>query len=43
MFIMILAPEGGIVNNLIKRFGGEPIKFMLDNRWIQPMLIISSI
>ena len=43
MFIMILAPEGGIVNNLIKQFGGEPIKFMLDNRWIQPMLIVSSV
>jgi putative aldouronate transport system permease protein len=43
MFIMMLAPEGGIVNNLIKHFGGEPIKFMLDNRWIQPMLIVSSV
>ncbi len=43
MFIMILAPEGGIVNNLIKHFGGQPIKFMLDNRWIQPILIITSV
>ena len=43
MFIVMLAPEGGIVNNLIKNFGGQPIKFMLDNRWIQPILIISSV
>jgi putative aldouronate transport system permease protein len=43
MFIMIFAPEGGIVNNLITHFGGEPVKFMLDNRWIQPMLILSSV
>jgi ABC-type sugar transport system permease subunit len=39
----MLAPEGGIVNTWIKRLGGEPIKFMLDNRWIQPILIISSV
>ena len=43
MFIMMFAPEGGIVNNLIKRFGGQPIKFMLDIRWIQPMLIVSAV
>ncbi len=43
MFLMMFAPEGGIVNNLIKHFGGQPIKFMLDNRWIQPMLIGSSV
>lgn len=43
MFIMMLAPEGGIVNTWITRLGGRPIKFMLDNRWIQPVLIISSV
>jgi ABC-type sugar transport system permease subunit len=43
MFIMMFAPEGGIVNNLIRRCGGEPIKFMLDTRYIQPMLIISAV
>lgn len=43
MFILMLAPEGGIVNTWIKRLGGTPIKFMLDNRWIQPILIISSV
>ena len=43
MFIMMLAPEGGIVNTWIKRLGGTPIKFMLDNRWIQPMLIVSAV
>jgi putative aldouronate transport system permease protein len=43
MFIIMLAPEGGIVNTWITRLGGTPIRFMLDNRWIQPILIISSV
>ncbi len=43
MFIMIFAPEGGIVNNMIVRLGGTPIKFMLDVRYIQPMLIASAV
>ncbi len=43
MFMMMLLPEGGIVNNIIKQLGGQPIKFMMDNRWIQPILIISSL
>jgi putative aldouronate transport system permease protein len=43
MFMMMLAPEGGIVNSWITRFGGSPIKFLLDNRWIQPVLIFSSV
>jgi putative aldouronate transport system permease protein len=43
MFIIIFAPEGGIVNIIIKRFGGAPIRFMADNRWIQPILIVSSV
>ncbi|MEW5817583.1 MAG: sugar ABC transporter permease, partial [Spirochaetota bacterium] len=43
MFIIMFAPEGGIVNNFVKKFGGEPIKFMLSNRWIQPILILSSV
>lgn len=43
MFIMMLAPEGGIVNNVIKSFGGQPINFMLSKDWIQPILIITSI
>lgn len=43
MFIIIFSPEGGIVNIIIKSFGGAPIRFMADNRWIQPILIASSV
>jgi putative aldouronate transport system permease protein len=43
MFMTMLAPEGGLVNSWITRLGGTPIKFMLDNRWIQPILIITSV
>ena len=43
MFIIMLAPEGGIVNTWIRRLGGTPIKFMMDSQWIQPILIISSV
>lgn len=43
MFSIILSPQGGIVNAIVKQFGGTPIKFMLDNKWIQPILIISSV
>jgi putative aldouronate transport system permease protein len=43
MFIIIFSPEGGIVNILIRSLGGTPIRFMGDNRWIQPILIVSSV
>jgi putative aldouronate transport system permease protein len=43
MFIIMFAPEGGIVNSWITHFGGTPIKFMMDNDWIQPILIISAV
>jgi putative aldouronate transport system permease protein len=43
MFIIIFSPEGGIVNIIIRHFGGDPIRFMADNRWIQPILIVSSV
>lgn len=43
MFIMMLAPEGGIVNNIIKNLGGTPINFMLSKDWIQPILILTSV
>ena len=43
MFIIMLLPEGGIVNNVVKSFGGRPINFMLSKDWIQPILIITSV
>ncbi len=33
IFIDILSPGDGLVNNLIKAFGGQPIFFLGDNKW----------
>lgn len=33
VFIDILSPSGGLVNNIIKLFGGNPIFFLGDNKW----------
>lgn len=39
----ILSPSDGIVNNIIKMFGGDPIYFLGDNRYFQGTLIASDV
>lgn len=34
--------QGGIVNNFIEMFGGEPIAFLTSTKWFYPLLIILS-
>lgn len=41
VIIDILSPNGGIVNNILARFGIEPIYFLGDNHWF-PFTIITS-
>lgn len=36
-------PEYGFVNEIITRFGGEPIRFMESAQWFKPIYIISGI
>jgi putative aldouronate transport system permease protein len=43
VFIDILSPSEGIVNNFIKVFGGEPIFFLGSNKWFQPMMVFTDI
>jgi putative aldouronate transport system permease protein len=43
VFIDILSPSEGIVNNFIKLFGGEPIFFLGSNKWFQPMMVFTDI
>jgi putative aldouronate transport system permease protein len=43
VFIDILSPSGGIVNQIITFFGGEPIFFLGSNKWFQPVMIITEI
>jgi putative aldouronate transport system permease protein len=42
IFINILSPSGGIVNEVIKWFGGQSVMFMADNRYFRSVLVSSS-
>lgn len=33
VFVLFLSPQMGIVNNIIKKFGGKSIYFMVDSKW----------
>ncbi len=39
----ILSPGSGIVNNLIRSLGGEPINFMAKPGWFRPLYVILEI
>lgn len=43
LFVTLLSPSGGIVNLIIKQFGGEPIYFMADSAWFRWILVASEI
>ena len=39
----ILSPGSGIVNNMIRSLGGEPINFMAKPGWFRPLYVILEI
>lgn len=39
----LLSQNGGVINTLISRMGGEKIDFLTNPSWFRPVLIISSI
>lgn len=41
LFINILSPSGGLVNQIISALGGEPVFFMSDNRWFRTVLVVT--
>lgn len=43
IMVNLLSMDGGIVNGIIKLFGGEPIGFLTDERFFVPTLIVSMI
>lgn len=43
VLVDILSPSDGLVNDLIKAFGGEPIYFLGDNRYFQGTLVVSDV
>lgn len=41
MINQILSPSGGIVNNVIKSMGAEPIFFLIRSEWFRPIYVTS--
>jgi putative aldouronate transport system permease protein len=42
LFITILSPSGGLVNNIIQSFGGEPISFFMDNNYFRSVIVFTA-
>ncbi|KRE33037.1 protein lplB [Paenibacillus sp. Soil724D2] len=42
LFINILSPSGGLVNNMIQWFGGTPISFFLDNQFFRSVVVFTA-
>lgn len=43
IFMQVLSPSNGIVNNILKIIGIEPIFFLASNNWFQPIIIITDV
>lgn len=43
IFYMMFTTDGGIINLLIEKFGGDKIAFLSDKSWFRPMIIVQSI
>ncbi|MCR4577174.1 MAG: ABC transporter permease subunit [Clostridiales bacterium] len=43
MITAFCSPSSGVVNDIIKFFGGEPIYFMAKREWFRPLYIISEV
>lgn len=42
LFVNILSPSGGIVNEMIRSFGGEPISFLTDNAFFRSIVVFTA-
>jgi putative aldouronate transport system permease protein len=42
LFVNILSVSNGLVNNLIRALGGQPISFLTDNAWFRAIIVISA-
>ncbi|RAV04137.1 sugar ABC transporter permease [Paenibacillus sp. YN15] len=42
LFITILSPSGGLVNNVIQWFGGEPISFFMNNSYFRSVVVFTA-
>lgn len=39
VFTMILSPQSGMINSIIKMFGGDPIYFLANENWWTPIFL----
>jgi putative aldouronate transport system permease protein len=42
LFITILSPSGGLINNIIQSFGGEPISFFMSNSYFRSVVVFTA-
>lgn len=42
LFVNILSPTSGIVNQIIKMMGEKPVPFMTSNSWFRSVLVVSA-
>lgn len=43
IFVNLLSPSSGLINNIITKFGGSPIYFMASTKFFRPVLVSSYI
>lgn len=43
VLLMLLSPNAGLINDIIKKLGGEPIAFMTSPEWFRWVVILSDI
>lgn len=43
MLVQFTSPSTGIINQVIKSLGGQPINFMVEGEWFVPMYVITGI
>ncbi|AIQ60506.1 protein lplB [Paenibacillus borealis] len=41
-FITILSPAGGLVNEIIRSFGGHPVSFLTDNQFFRSVIVFTA-
>lgn len=40
IWIQVLSPDGGLVNEIIKMTGGHPVHFLANTAWVRPIFIL---
>ncbi|WJH37511.1 ABC transporter permease subunit [Paenibacillus sp. CC-CFT747] len=42
LFVNILSPSGGLINEMIVALGGSPISFLIDNNYFRSVLVLTA-